>query len=329
MDRRSPEALWAVLDAVHESCGYEDFLVRLVRAVKETLPCDRTALYVMSARRGAFVPAADYGTPADVVRTFMSRGYEPSTFPGEPELRAGRLVLAVRGHSPGPLQTLLEQARLFALALVPIAYQGEPVGVLACYDIKAQQLLDACRDASIAVPEDVAVLGVDNDPVLCSLTTPPLSSVIPNAQRSGFEAAALLDRMMAGKKEPPTPHLIEPLGIETRQSTDVLAIPDRDVAAALRFIREHACDGIGVAEVLKAVPLSRRVLEQRFQKLLGRTPHDEITRVQIENVKRLLEDSDLPLEAIAGRCGYKHVEYMTVAFKREVGVPPSVWRTER
>jgi len=132
MDRRSPEALWAVLEAAHEAYGYADFLGRLVRAVTQTLPCDRTALYVMSERRGAFVPAADYGTPPDVVRAFVSRGYEPATFPGEPELRAGRLLLAVRGQAPAPLQALLDQARLFALALVPVAHQGEVVGILSC-----------------------------------------------------------------------------------------------------------------------------------------------------------------------------------------------------
>lgn len=132
MDRRSPEALWAVLDAVHESCGYVDFLTRVVRAVTESLPCDRSTLYVMSERRGVFMPVADHGTPPEVVRAFVARGYEPSTFPGESELRAGRLLLAADGQPPASLQVLLEQARLHALALVPLGYQGEAVGVLSC-----------------------------------------------------------------------------------------------------------------------------------------------------------------------------------------------------
>jgi len=132
MDRRSPDALWAVLDAVHEAHGHADFLSRLVRAVTEVLPCDRAALYVMSERRGAFMPAADHGTPPDVVRAFGSRGYEPSTFPGEPELRAGRPLLVVDGQAPASLQDLLHQARLHALALVPLGSHGQPVGVLSC-----------------------------------------------------------------------------------------------------------------------------------------------------------------------------------------------------
>jgi hypothetical protein len=114
---------------------------------------------------------------------------------------------------------------------------------MACYDIKAQQLLDVCRENGVAVPEEIAVIGVDNDPLLCSLTTPPLTSVIPNTHRTGYEAAQLLDRMMGGEKIAAKGHLIPPIGIETRQSTDVLALADREIAAAVRFIREHACDG--------------------------------------------------------------------------------------
>ena len=129
-----------------------------------------------------------------------------------------------------------------------------PIGVLACYDIKAQQLLDVCRELDIAVPEEIAVLGVDNDRLLCSLASPPLSSVIPNTHRTGYEAAALLDRMMAGERVPAEAHLIKPLGVHTRQSTDVLALDDPAVAAAVRYIREHACTGIDVSAVLRDAP---------------------------------------------------------------------------
>ena len=132
MDQRSPQALWAVLDAVHEARGYADFLVRVVRAVKENVPSDRAILYVMSERRGAFVPAADHGTPAEIVRAFVARSYAPSSFPGEAELRAGRLLLAVDGQAPAALQELLDQAQLFALALVPLGHQGDVVAVLCC-----------------------------------------------------------------------------------------------------------------------------------------------------------------------------------------------------
>jgi LacI family transcriptional regulator len=201
-----------------------------------------------------------------------------------------------------------------------------PIGIMACYDIKAQQLLDVCRELEIAVPEEMAVIGVDNDRLLCDLADPPLSSVICNTRRAGYEAASLLDRMMSGETMAPEARLLEPLGIETRQSTDILAIDDPDVAIAIRFIREHACRGIDVSDVLRQVPLSRRVLENRFRKILGRTPHQEITRLRIDRVKQLLAETDLPLSGIASRTGFQHDEYMTVAFKKQVGIPPSKFR---
>ncbi|MEK6233857.1 MAG: helix-turn-helix domain-containing protein, partial [Planctomycetales bacterium] len=196
----------------------------------------------------------------------------------------------------------------------------------ACYDIKAQQLLDVCRELDLGVPEQVAVLGVDNDRLLCDLADPPLSSVICNTHRTGQAAASLLDRMMSGEQVAPEAFLIEPVGVETRQSTDVLAIDDEHVAAAVRFIREHAWTGINVGDVLRRVPLSRRVLENRFRKILGRTPHEEITRLRIERVKELLTRTELPLSVIAARAGFQHDEYLSVAFKKQVGIPPSKYR---
>lgn len=184
----------------------------------------------------------------------------------------------------------------------------KPVGIMACYDILGRQVLDACRGAGLAVPDEVAVIGVDNDTLLCELASPPLSSVIPNAHRAGYEAAALLDHMMAGKREAAVAHLIAPLGVAARQATDVLAVEDRDVA--------------------QAVPLSRRVLEQRFQRLLGRTPREEIFHVRLARVKQLLGETDLPLYLIAERTGFEHVEYLSVVFKRETGRTPSAWRAE-
>ena len=203
----------------------------------------------------------------------------------------------------------------------------KPVGIMACYDLRGLQVLDACRGLGLAVPEEVAVLGVDNDELLCELSHPPLSSVIPNTHRTGYEAAALLDRLMDGDEiEAGVTHLIPPLGIATRQSTEVLAIEDRNVARALHFIRQYACEGIKVNDVIKAVPHSRRMLENRFMKYLGRTPHEEIIRVRLDRVKRLLAETDLSLGEIAQRTGFTHVEYLTVVFRNKVGLPPSKYR---
>ncbi|HLY10557.1 MAG TPA: DNA-binding transcriptional regulator [Planctomycetota bacterium] len=204
----------------------------------------------------------------------------------------------------------------------------KPVGIMACYDIKAQQLLDVCRENDVPVPEEVAVLGVDNDPLVCGLTSPPLSSVIPNTRRTGYEAAAMLDRMMHGEKIPPKGHFIPPIGVETRQSTDVLALADREIAAAVRFIREHACDGATIGDLLRVVPLSRRVMESRYRKATGRTPHQDLVRFRIDRVKQLLAETDHSLERIATLSGFDHPEYMSVAFKRETATTPGKFRLQ-
>ncbi|MDB6122658.1 MAG: xylR 3 [Pedosphaera sp.] len=204
----------------------------------------------------------------------------------------------------------------------------KPVAIMACYDIRGQQVLDACRNAGLAVPDEVAVIGVDNDALLCDLSSPPLSSVVPNAQRTGYEAAALLDQMMSGVKVPSEAHLITPLGVATRQSTDVLAIDDRHIARATRFIREHAHEQINIEDVLKVVPLSRRIFESRFKKILGHTPHEEIIRVRMNRVKELLTETELNLAVIAERTGFEHVEYLSTAFKKKVGLSPNQYRAQ-
>ena len=202
----------------------------------------------------------------------------------------------------------------------------KPVAVLACYDIRGRQALDACRRAGIAVPDEVAVLGVDDDELLCGLASPPLSSVIPDAVGAGRLAAELLERLMQGERIRRDEWLLPPLGIAARQSTEVLALDDEVVVAAVRQIRELACDGITVADVARSLRVTRRVLESRFVRGLGHTPHEEIVRVRFRRVEQLLRETDLPLATVAARCGFRHTEYMTVAFTRRHGLPPSRWR---
>jgi len=202
----------------------------------------------------------------------------------------------------------------------------QPIGVMACYDIRGRQVMDACRQAGLFVPDEVAVIGVDNDELLCDLCDPPLSSVQPDAVTAGYIAASLLDRIMDGEKVPAEATLIEPVGIETRRSTDGLAIDDAEIIAAMQFIREHACDGIGVGDVLEQVPLSRRVLESRFRSTVGRTPHQEIVRLQMDRAKQLLRETELPVAQIAPRIGYRHAEYLSTQFKKHTGLTPTEYR---
>jgi LacI family transcriptional regulator len=204
----------------------------------------------------------------------------------------------------------------------------KPLGLMACNDFRGIQALDACRRAGIAVPEVVAVIGVDNEELVCKLAYPPLSSVVPNARSIGYEAAALLDRLMRGKPEPTTPLIIPPVEVITRLSTDVSAIADPEIAAAMRFIREHACEGIGVDDVLSQVPVSRSVLQRRFRSLLGRSIHGMIAAIRLQRAKQLLVETAMPLSVIAKRTGFSHVEYLCAAFRQATGLPPGTYRRE-
>jgi LacI family transcriptional regulator len=217
-----------------------------------------------------------------------------------------------------------EQQRLAAW----IEKLPKPAGIMACYDFMGRQLLDICRDLDIAVPEQIAVAGVDNDTHLCRLCVPPLSSVIPDTFRTGYEAAKLLDRLMSGEAVPAEPLLVPPLGVAHRQSSDVYAIDDELIGRALRFIREHACDGIAVSDVMRQIPVSRRMLEHRFKKLVHRTPHDEIVRVRMERVCQLLRETKLTLVEIADRTGFAQADYLSAAFKKHVGMPPRAYRNQ-
>ena len=195
----------------------------------------------------------------------------------------------------------------------------KPVGLMACYDVRALYVLEACTRVGIRVPEEVAVIGVDNEEVICELANPPLSSVIQGATRLGYEAATLLERLMNGEMAGSRHATVPPAGIVTRQSTDVLAIEDSEVAAALHYIREHAFEGIGVTDVVKQVSISRDSLDMRFKSALNRTVHGELQRIQIDRVKQLLRSTDWPISEIARRSGFRYREYLSNVFHRITG----------
>jgi LacI family transcriptional regulator len=208
-----------------------------------------------------------------------------------------------------------------------LAALPRPVGVFACYDGRAQQVLEACQARGLHVPDEVAVLGVDDDEVLCELCSPPLSSVQPNARRTGFEAAAMLARMMAGRGAVRAEtRFVEPVRVVERQSSDAVSVADARVAAALRYIRQHACEGINVADVLRAVPMSRTLLEQKFQSLLGHSPHRQIVHAKIERAKHLLVESEVSIAVVAELAGFSDASYLSVAFRRETDGSPYAFR---
>ncbi len=243
------------------------------------------------------------------IETLQTAGYECSVF--QP-----------RGHRERPSDWEQHQEDVARW----VAELPKPIGILACTDQLGFWLLDACRRASVAVPEEVAVVGVENDESLCTMSSPPLSSVQFDGALVGYEAARLLDRMMAGETAPNDQTLLEPLGIVTRLSSDVVAIENEDLAEAVRFIREHACQGISVEDVLEAVQMSRSALERQMQQVLGRTPKAEIARVQFNRVKELLIETELPLAMIAERAGFRHPQHMAEMFKRKFEQTPGAFR---
>ena len=204
----------------------------------------------------------------------------------------------------------------------------KPVGVLVCSDQRGLNFLEACRRAGVAVPDEVAVVGVDNDEALCGIANPPLSSVWPAQIQVGYEAAALLDRLMAGEPAPAAPTLIAPVGVKTRQSSEVLAVEDRNVARALQFIRGRACGGLNVDEVAEAAGLSRSVLQRRFREMLGKTVHEAILDIRLKRAGELLTETELPLIDVAEQSGFKHQEYLGAVFRARTGKTPAQFRRE-
>ena len=202
----------------------------------------------------------------------------------------------------------------------------KPIALLACNDARAQQVLTVCEEIRIAVPGEIAVLGIDNDDVTCDLCNPSLSSIDMNVERIGFEAAALLNHMLHGESPPLQRILVEPAGVVVRRSTDVLAIADREAARVVRYVREHACDLVDIDAILSSLNLSRSTLDRWFRKWLGRPPGEEIMRVRLERVKGLLSTTQLPLEAIAAKAGFHHVESLYRLMKRATGQTPGEYR---
>jgi len=207
----------------------------------------------------------------------------------------------------------------------------KPAGVFAVNDQMGFWVLDAARRAGLAVPEELAVVGAENDNMLCETASPPLSSVRLRGQAVGYDAARLLDEWMTKKRlpKPGEQHLHSPGDIVTRQSSDIVAVEDPRIAAALRFIRQNATQPLDVACVAREVSLSRSVLERRMKALIGRSPGEEIARLRFAAVEKLLLQTDLTLDAIAAKCGFTHPQYMAEAFRKRTGLTPGTFRRKR
>lgn len=203
-----------------------------------------------------------------------------------------------------------------------------PIGLLAATDAVGAEAIDWCLALGLRVPQDVAIIGVDNDETICEAAGVPLASVAVNAAKVGYEAAALLARLMEGEPPPPPeqPLLIPPLGVIVRDSADVVAGADEELTEIMRYIEQHACDPISIEDVVVHGTLSRRSLERRFREAFGRTVHDEIRRVQFERAKHLLASADMKLPSLARCCGFSDARYFTRQFRQAFGETPSQYR---
>ncbi len=201
-----------------------------------------------------------------------------------------------------------------------------PIGLFACDDDRGREVLEACSVAGLHVPEDVAVVGVDNDEVFCELSNPPLSSVSLNAKSAGYQAAALLDAMMSGRVRKPQRIIVEAVDVVTRRSTEVIAVDDADIAAALQFIRREQGRDISVDDVVETIAVSRRHLEKRFRETIGRTILEEIQLVRLERAKQLLLETTYSVAKVASLAGFGSVGYFVQFFHKRVGKTPLKYR---
>jgi LacI family transcriptional regulator len=202
----------------------------------------------------------------------------------------------------------------------------KPLGLMAANDARARHVLEACRRLGLSVPEDVAVIGVDNDELICNLAYPPLTSIVQGTEEIGHRAAELLDRLMNRRVRKATHLLVDPVGVITRESTDLVATEDVVASTSLAFIRQHACQGIQVADVARAADVSRSTLDARFRRVVGRSVHDEIQRIQLSAAQQLLTTTNLPVEEVAQRAGFSSAQYMNAVFQRLLGQSPGRYR---
>jgi len=298
--------------------------------------------------RGTTIPAVHTDEPGVarlVLEHFRERGFQHFGFCGFPgvdysdvraELLAAELkacgcrceVYAPPTAAPHTWTVEFEQEGMKSEEHLAWWLEGlpKPVGIMACNDVRGQQVLNACRRAGIAVPEQAAVLGVDNDEVLCGLSDPPLSSVAPDTRQIGYEAAALLDRLMQGEGVRQMDIYVEPLGVVTRRSTDTLVIPHAGAARALSFLRRHYQEPITLKDLAADANVTLRSIQDIFKAHVGHSLHRELDRLRVNRARDMLPDFALKLKTLAAVCGFSNPRHFRRTFLRETGQTPQQYR---
>jgi LacI family transcriptional regulator len=274
---------------------------------------------------------------------FLERGFKRFAYCGYDDMtwsqRRGRsfgAIIEESGHRCSfyrqpRAKRLRTPAREQAIIAAWLRSLPKPIALMASNDDRSQDVLAACKIAGLEVPTEVAILGVDNDELVCSLSYPQLSSIALGTEGAGYEAARLLDKLMTGQPTTAAEKevLVSPLHVVPRQSTDITALEDPQVAAAIHFIRRHFKELILVDDVADAVDLSRRTLEQRFRKLLHHSVHEEIVRTRVNQMARMLADTNLPISQIARLLGYSYMNNISRYFRQQQGLSPSAYRKKQ
>ncbi|MEI8140407.1 MAG: DNA-binding transcriptional regulator [bacterium] len=292
--------------------------------------------------RGPFV-GVDHGAVGRMIAShFLERGFRHLAYPRFPrpwckEREAGLREVFTRGGGVCHFKDITMPVELRRLRDgwvdadhvlgAWIRTLPKPVGVCST-DIWSREIATACRLQGVRVPEQVAIIGVDNDELMCEACDPPLSSVAVPWEKIGFEGAALLRRLLNGEPPPTLPILIPPTGVVERRSSAIVAATDPDVATAVRYIQEHAHEPISVNDLARSVGLGQRTLERRFVKCMGASPQRSLRKVRIVRAKRLLTETQLPIKTIAARTGFSSPERLATVFRRHEGQSPMAYRRQ-
>jgi LacI family transcriptional regulator len=239
---------------------------------------------------------------------------------------AGRVCETLPGAEPNTINDWEMEQQKLSQWLISLP---KPVGIFAANDQLGFHILDACQRVGISVPEEVAVVGAENEEILCSLASPPLSSQRLDGMTVGYLAAKTLSDLMSNQvKHVPAQRLVPPRGIVTRASSDDLVIHDKLVQKAARMIREQAANRFNVDQLCAALNTSRSSLERRMKAAINRTPKEEIQRMTFRLVEHLLRETNLTIDAIADQTGFTHSHYLQAAFKKRHGMTPIQFRQQ-
>jgi LacI family transcriptional regulator len=238
----------------------------------------------------------------------------------------GSQCLDIRSNGAPQQGELLSPDRDIISSLESLLSLERPIGVFCADDEDASRLIRFLERARVAVPEEIAVIGVNDDPLICPFTSAPLSSIDPGFGRIGYKAAQLLDRLMQGKPVPSKVHLVKPTGVVIRRSSDIRAVPDLTVSKTLRYIWDHAETRLTIADIAAHVDLPVRTLQWRFSKWMGYPIQHELTKTRVKRVQQELLQTTKSTGQIAEDLNFSSVQYMIRMFSKETGVSPLKYR---